>query len=90
MNTNRAFQRYRELRDRIATLASSNHTSAKKRQERNEKKVGYIPSVSQESFEKSVRKIQEYIAAGDIFQAVLSRRIECAVSRPLRDICSTP
>ncbi len=76
-----SFSKIQELRDRIAILTSCNHTCGRKRQERNKKKVEYIPSVSQKSFEKSVRKIQENIAAGDIFQAVLSRRIECEVSR---------
>jgi anthranilate synthase component 1 len=76
-----SFSKILALRDRIAFLPTSNHTGAGKWQGRNKKKVGYIPSVSQKSFEKSVRKIQEHIAAGDIFQAVLSRRIECAVTR---------
>jgi anthranilate synthase component 1 len=37
--------------------------------------------VSKDTFEISVKKIKEHIIAGDIFQAVLSRRIECAVNR---------
>ncbi len=69
------------LRDRITNLAPCIHTDAEKRQEPDTKRVEYIPSVSQESFEASVRKIQDHIVAGDIFQAVLSRRMECPVTR---------
>ncbi len=43
------------------------------------KKPEYIPSVSQEAFERSVERVKEHIVAGDIFQAVISRRMECAV-----------
>lgn len=39
----------------------------------------YIPSVSKEAFEQSVERVKEHIAAGDIFQAVLSRRVECDI-----------
>lgn len=76
-----SFSKILALRDYIANITSGNLTDAGKKQERNKKKVEYTPSVSQETFEISVRKIQEHIAAGDIFQAVLSRRIECAVKR---------
>jgi anthranilate synthase component 1 len=33
--------------------------------------------VSRPAFEESVRKVKEHILAGDIFQAVVSRKIEC-------------
>jgi len=39
----------------------------------------FIPSVSQEAFGRSVERVKEHIAAGDIFQAVISRRVECEV-----------
>jgi anthranilate synthase component 1 len=39
----------------------------------------YVPSVSQKVFERAVERVKEHIAAGDIFQAVISRRIECAM-----------
>jgi anthranilate synthase component 1 len=37
--------------------------------------------VTQDAFECSVERIREYIAAGDIFQAVISRRMEVPVSQ---------
>jgi len=75
-----SFSKIRALRDHIAILASGKRTGVVQKQGKNNKKVDYVQSVSQEAFELSVRSIKEHIAAGDIFQAVLSRRIECAVS----------
>ena len=43
--------------------------------------VEACPSISQEAFHEAVRKVKEHIVAGDIFQAVLSRRMEFPVSR---------
>ncbi|MDD1699608.1 MAG: anthranilate synthase component I [Methanoregula sp.] len=74
-----SFSKILALRDHIATLASGKRAGAVQEQGDN-KKVDYIPSVSQEAFELSVHRIKEHIAAGDIFQAVLSHRIECAVN----------
>jgi anthranilate synthase component 1 len=76
-----SFSKIMALRDHIAVLTRVTHAGAAQKPDMNKKKVEYIPSVSQEVFEISVKKIQEYIAAGDIFQAVLSRRIECIVNR---------
>jgi anthranilate synthase component 1 len=89
-------ERIRALADHISALASG-------------KKPGYAkPSgpaisaqftsqVSQDVFERSVNLVKEHIAAGDIFQAVLSRRIECriaedpfAVYAALREINPSP
>jgi len=67
--------------DHIDVLSSSNKVSSLHKRNKTEKTVEYIPSVSKETFEISVKKIKEHIVAGDIFQAVLSRRIECAVNR---------
>jgi len=39
------------------------------------------PSQTQEEFHEAVRKVKEHIVAGDIFQAVISRRMEFPVSR---------
>jgi len=39
-----------------------------------------VPAGSQEQFEQAVEQIKEYIVAGDIFQAVLSRRMECEIT----------
>ncbi len=36
-------------------------------------------NISQEEFETAVKTVKEHIRAGDIFQAVISRRIDCAL-----------
>ena len=41
---------------------------------------------TQEVFEASVRKIQEHIAAGDVYQAVVSQRFETKTSAPAFDV----
>ncbi len=53
--------------------------------------------VSRENFEEAVRRIKEYIVAGDVIQVVLSRRFSCAVEgdslslyRALRRINPSP
>lgn len=68
----------RTLGDHIACLPSGKSANATLKQASG-KKPEYIPSVSQEAFERSVKRVKEYIVAGDIFQAVISRRMECAV-----------
>ena len=68
----------RTLGDHIACLASGKKTSETLKPA-HDKKPEYIPSVSQEAFEGSVERVKEHIVAGDIFQAVISRRMECAV-----------
>jgi anthranilate synthase component 1 len=69
----------RTLRDHIASLTPGNHAGAALKQGSG-KKPEYIPSISQEAFERSVRRVQDHIIAGDIFQAVISHRMECAVN----------
>jgi len=69
------------LRDHIEVLSSSSNVSSLLTRNKTEKTVEYIPSISKDTFELSVKKIQDHIVAGDIFQAVLSRRIECAINR---------
>lgn len=68
----------RALGNHIACFSSGKNTSGTQKQV-NGKKPEYIPSVSQEAFEESVDRVKEHIVAGDIFQAVISRRMECAV-----------
>lgn len=41
----------------------------------------FTSQVSQDVFERSVGRVKEQIVAGQIFQAVLSRRMECRISR---------
>ena len=75
----RSLAKIQTLQDRIATLTSEKYVCAAPKQDSGKKTV-YIPSISQEAFERSVRRVQEHIIAGDIFQAVLSHRMECAVN----------
>jgi anthranilate synthase component 1 len=57
----------------------------------------FTSQVSQDTFERSVNRIKEHIVAGDIFQAVVSRRIDCqitndpfAIYAALREINPSP
>jgi anthranilate synthase component 1 len=68
----------RTLADHIALLASGKHAGETLKQV-NGNRPEYFPSVSQQAFERSVERVKEHIVAGDIFQAVISRRMECAV-----------
>lgn len=59
--------------------------------------LSYTSNMSKEAFEAAVLTIKDHIYAGDIFQAVLSRRIECelnadpiAVYQSLREINPSP
>jgi anthranilate synthase component 1 len=69
----------RSIQETIVHLASTKCAKPDKKQKRIDKKVKYIPSGTPEEFELSVQRIKAHITAGDIFQAVLSRRMECAV-----------
>jgi anthranilate synthase component 1 len=75
---NRSIEKIRVLGDHIASLAMGKPTSVMEKPE-SAKKPEYFPSVSQEAFERSVKQVKEHIVAGDIFQAVISRRMECAI-----------
>jgi len=44
------------------------------------------PTTSRRAFEQSVRKVKDYIAAGDVFQTVLSQRFELEPGVPPLDI----
>ncbi|MDO9324383.1 MAG: anthranilate synthase component I [Methanoregula sp.] len=86
----------RALGDLITRLASDK-TAGKPAKPANAKKPAYLPSVSQEAFERSVMRIKKHIVAGDIFQAVISRRMECpvkndpfAIYAALREINPSP
>lgn len=71
-------RRIEDLADHISTLASKKATP-----DAPETPAG-IPvtsSIRQDAFEGAVSQIKERIAAGDIFQAVLSRRMECRIPR---------
>jgi anthranilate synthase component 1 len=69
------------IADRIARLAR--HAPEKRRFGRNRQGVPlhYTENIGKEEFKRAVERVKEYIAAGDIFQAVISRRMECTVGR---------
>lgn len=75
---NRSVEKIRTIRDHIAALVSGKRAGALV-EPGIHKKPEYVPSVSQEVFERSVGRVKEHIVAGDIFQAVISRRMECEV-----------
>ena len=59
--------------------------------------LNLVPNMSQEAYESIVKRAKEYIAAGDIYQVVLSRRFEAEVSvdaftvyRALRHVNPSP
>ncbi len=51
--------------------------------------IGYTSNFEQSDFEQAVRNCVEYIRAGDIFQVVISQRLECQVSAKPFDIYRT-
>jgi len=74
-----------ERAEQIASVAETQavQTDAAQTETRNSQKPGKIPAVTdntgREAFTHAVDEIKEHITAGDIFQAVLSRRMECFV-----------
>jgi len=68
----------RALGNRVARLASEKNASGTPKKASG-KIPEYFSSVSQEAFGRSIERVKEHIVAGDIFQAVISRRMECAV-----------
>jgi anthranilate synthase component 1 len=68
------------IKEKIAALAGSHGAPAGTPGRATGGKTQYVPSVSKEAFERAVEHVKEHISAGDIFQAVISRRIECEVA----------
>ncbi len=75
----KSITKIRVLKDTIAALTEGEKAGAQHRSEEG-RTPRYIPSISQAAFGRSVARVQEHIAAGDIFQAVISRQLECEVS----------
>ncbi len=67
----RAVQRLNRLERRLANALP------KTRRKKNEGKLKLEARTSKATFLKGVQKTKEYIAAGDIFQCVLSQRFDC-------------
>jgi anthranilate synthase component 1 len=78
-----------EYRTCVATIASradqiaslSPHRSKKNISRKPPQKTApaYTEQTGKEEFKQSVDRVKEYIAAGDIFQAVISRSFECPI-----------
>jgi anthranilate synthase component 1 len=74
---------YRSATERIErTITRLKRPLRRTRLRRRRKPVVFTANMSQEDFEKMVRRTKEYIRAGDIVQAVLSQRWEANVQAP--------
>ncbi|MDD1687337.1 anthranilate synthase component I [Methanoregula sp.] len=73
----RSVAKIQALADRIAFLGQESHDPP--RCNREKPQVPAVPGGSRQSFEKAVGCIKEHIVAGDIFQAVISRRLDFPV-----------
>jgi anthranilate synthase component 1 len=77
---------YKKCTERILALADHVSDLASGKKPRYTQKTGpgkhapFTSQVPQDAFERSVDRVKEHIVAGDIFQAVLSRRIECRIA----------
>lgn len=93
----RSVAKIREIRNHITILAGRKPAGKKTGARKKPGSPTYSRSVSKEAFEKSVERVKEHIVAGDIFQGVISRRIECqidhdpfAIYAALREINPSP
>ena len=69
------------LADKIDTLATQPPMGGNKPKVPFVHTVGITDNTGKEAFKRSVERVKEHIVAGDIFQAVISRRMECPVER---------
>jgi anthranilate synthase component 1 len=67
------------LADRISALAQRRPSKTSLPVMRRGRPVPYTEVTEKEAFKRAVEQIKEHIAAGDIFQTVISRRSECAI-----------
>jgi anthranilate synthase component 1 len=93
---------YEESRERICQLADrirrlQENTTLAPTPATPQTPMQYVPNMSREDFCRAVERVKEYIRAGDIFQAVISRRIDFVPSadpftvyRSLRKINPSP
>jgi anthranilate synthase component I len=75
-----ALRRLNKLEKRLASALP------KPSKKRPQGKLKLIPRTSKPAFLKSVAKTKEYIAAGDVFQCVLSQRFDCTPNVDAFDI----
>ena len=77
----RCVAKIQALYDRIGTLVRERAGATRLPVDKTAHPVEACPSISHEAFHKVVRKVKDHIVAGDIFQAVISRRMEFPVKR---------
>jgi anthranilate synthase component 1 len=67
------------LADRIAALAGHQSPGTKRESRHLDEQVFFHEVTKKEAFGRAVECVKEHIASGDIFQAVISRCLECPV-----------
>ncbi len=72
-------ERIRALADHVGALTSCRRPGVKRSGP--VAKAPFTSQVSKDDFVRSVDRIKKHIVAGDIFQAVLSRRIDCHITQ---------
>lgn len=82
-----ASQRLQEMAIQLESIPSANYTVNLAHHP--ERTLAITPSFSKENFEQAVRKIQDYISAGDVFQVNLSVRQDFPISASPWDIYKT-
>lgn len=89
--------RYEEARAKISTLETDLKRELSETKPVKVGKFSFRSNTTQQGFENAVRRAKEYIAAGDIFQVVLSQRFETeleadpfTVYRALRHVNPSP
>jgi anthranilate synthase component I len=92
---NKSVSKIQSLASRIATLGKKTRKSTQ--YSRNTSSAPTAPDASRQAFEHAVESVKEHIVAGDIFQAVISRRLDfpvCndpfAIYAALREINPSP
>jgi anthranilate synthase component I len=75
----RSIEKIRGIRDHLLALCTKKDTAQKMGTGIKSEIPDYSQSISKESFKRSVDRVKEHITAGDIFQGVISRRIECTI-----------
>jgi len=76
----RSIAKIQALRDRLSALLLE-HEGTSRPSDNPVPLIQVSPPTSQDTFHETVRRVKEHIAAGDIFQAVISRRMEFSISR---------
>ncbi|MCI7739034.1 MAG: anthranilate synthase component I [Lachnospiraceae bacterium] len=85
MKTDHVMEHYGEATAQIAAIASMIRQPMPLEEHMEEEKVDFTCNVSKEEYCRIVEKTKEYIRAGDIFQAVISRQFSSPFKGNLRN-----